>query len=81
MQQGAPLKLHAGFCESQLIELSSFHSGAAQHKFQIIYRKYASEILYLMLVHYFPQPKFLCLMTRRLLAGYRNCYSTTSKRE
>ncbi|KAI3993963.1 hypothetical protein MKX01_002976 [Papaver californicum] len=40
------LKLHTGYCESQLIEcakqLVSFHSGAAEHKLQTVYRKYAS---------------------------------------
>ncbi|RZC77723.1 hypothetical protein C5167_001903 [Papaver somniferum] len=40
------LKLHTGFCESQLIEcakqLVSFHSGAAEHNLRTVYRKYAS---------------------------------------
>ncbi|MCL7042775.1 hypothetical protein MKW94_016583 [Papaver nudicaule] len=43
------LKLHTGFCEYQLMEcakqLVSFHTGAAEHNLQTVYRKYASSEL------------------------------------
>ncbi|KAI3926933.1 hypothetical protein MKX01_032848 [Papaver californicum] len=41
------LNLHTGFCESQLIDcakqLVSFHSRSAEHKLNLVYRKYSAE--------------------------------------